>query len=225
MENEVKQIVKIISIDKITHDVIKIVTDKPEGYQFNSGQATEISINEDGWQEQKRPFTFTCLPSDNYLEFTIKIYPLHKGLTNQLLQLKANDELILHDVFGAISYKGEGVFIAGGAGVTPFISIFRYLKQKNIIGKNVLMFANKTKADIILEKEFTNLLGHAFINVLSDENIAGYDYGMINEDFLKANITDFKQQFYVCGPPPMVDAILKQLADLGVGKNALTVEM
>lgn len=225
MEKSTSQIVKIKSIEKVTHDVLKIVTEKPVGYQFNSGQATEIAINKDGWKDEKRPFTFTCLPTDNYLEFTIKTYPSHKGVTNELLQLKVNDELVLYDVFGAISYKGEGVFIAGGAGVTPFISIFRDLKQRNIVGKNVLVFANKTKADIILEKEFTDLLGDAFINVLSDENLEGYDFGRINEDFLKANITDFKQQFYVCGPPPMVDAILKQLANLGVGKNALTVEM
>lgn len=42
--------------------------------------------------------------------------------------------LILHEVFGTISYQGEGLFIAGGAGVTPFISLFRSLKSKNEIG-------------------------------------------------------------------------------------------
>jgi ferredoxin-NADP reductase len=220
-----KHIVKIKSINKVTHDVIRIVTEKPAGYQFTPGQATEIAINKDKWKEERTPFTFTCLPSDDYLEFTIKTYPSHKGVTNELLQLKVNDELILHEVFGAISYKGEGVFIAGGAGVTPFISIFKYLKQKNEIGKNVLVFANKSKADIILEKEFTDLLGHAFINILSDEKLDGYHYGRINEDFLKTIIKDFHQKFYICGPPPMMDAILKQLEKLGVGENAMTIEI
>lgn len=115
----------------ITHDVVKIVTEKPVGYRFNPGQATEIAINKTGWKEEKRPFTFTSLPGDDYLEFTIKTYPAHKGVTNELLKLKKNHELILHDVFGAISYKDEGIFIAGGAGVTPFISIFRHLKKNN----------------------------------------------------------------------------------------------
>lgn len=45
---------------------------------------------------------------ENHLEFIIKIYPLHKGVTNELRHLKANDELILHEVFGAIKYKGKG---------------------------------------------------------------------------------------------------------------------
>jgi ferredoxin-NADP reductase len=48
---------------------------------------------------------------------------------------------------------------------------------------------------------------------------------MINEEFLKGNIKNFKQQFYVCGPPPMMDAVLGQLNELGVGENAITVEI
>ena len=109
--------VKIKAIQHITRDVLSIKTEKPLQYNFRPGQATDVSINKAGWQSELRPFTFTCLPDDAYLEFTIKTYPSHKGVTNKLLELKPNDELILHDVFGAIAYKGEGVFIAGGAGV------------------------------------------------------------------------------------------------------------
>lgn len=185
----------------------------------------EVTINKPDWLKEKRPFTFTCLPEDDYLEFTIKTYPEHKGVTNELLKLKKNDELILHEVFGAISYTKEGVFIAGGAGVTPFISIFRHLQKQNKIGSNVLVFANKTKADIILEKEFKKMLGDAFINILSDENTDSYHHGMITEEFLKTHIKRFNQQFYICGPPPMMDAVLKQLAKLGVDKNLITKEL
>ena len=126
--------VKIESIDKITHDVIRIVTTKPFGYKFIPGQATDVSINKEGWEEKKKPFTFTNLPDENHLEFTIKTYPDHKGFTNQLRKLKKEDELILHEVFGAISYKGPGVFIAGGAGVTPFISILVATQLLNMRG-------------------------------------------------------------------------------------------
>jgi len=131
--------VKIISIKRITHDVLKLVTEKPEEFNFIPGQATHISINKPDWKVKKNPFTFTCIPGDDFLEFTIKTYPEHKGITNELLKLKEDDELILHDVFGSIAYKGEGVFIAGGAGVTPFISIFRDLETRNEIGKNKLI--------------------------------------------------------------------------------------
>ena len=219
-----QHIVKIKSINKVTPDVLQILTEKPPSYTFIPGQATDISINNSDWKDEKRPFTFTCLPENNYIEFIIKTYPSHQGVTNQLLQLNKDDELILHDVFGDISYKGEGVFIAGGAGVTPFISIFRYLQSKNEVANNKLIFANKTKADIILEEEFKSLLGKNFINILSDENIDGYANGHITEDFLEANIGDFKKNFYVCGPPPMMDAIEKMLANLHVNERLIIKE-
>lgn len=220
-----KHTVKIKLIEQVTHDVVRIVTSKPEGYKFTPGRATEVAINKPGWKEEKRPFTFTNLPIDNHLEFTIKTYPLRKGVTHELLQLTPKDELIVHEVFGAIAYKGSGVFIAGGAGVTPFISIFRDLRAKNEIGSNKLVFANKAKADIILEKEFRSMLGIAFFNILSDEKVEGYYHGMISEDFLESTLKNFNQQFYVCGPPPFMEAVLKQLSNLGVGENAVTVEL
>ena len=219
-----QHLVKIKSIKHITHDVLQIVTEKPPKFSFNPGQATEIAINKNGWKDEKRPFTFTSLPENDDLEFTIKTYPAHKGVTNKLLQLGIGDELILHDVFGAIEYKGEGVFIAGGAGVTPFICIFRYLQSKNKTGGNKLIFANKTKDDIILALEFKELLGENFINILSDKLTDEYAYGQIDEEFLKENTSGFDQQYYVCGPPPMMEAIEKQLANMGIDKKAITVE-
>jgi ferredoxin-NADP reductase len=216
--------VKIRTIEKITHDVLRIVTEKPEGYAFIPGQATDVSINKTGWKGKKNPFTFTCLPKDDFLEFTIKTYPAHKSVTNELLHLKINDKLILHDVFGTIAYKSEGIFIAGGAGVTPFISIFRFLQSKNKIGNNKLIFANKKKTDIIHEKEFKKLLGDNFINILSDEKISGYSTGKITKAFIKANMNGLKEIFYLCGPPPMMDAIEKQLADLHVNKKSIVKE-
>lgn len=219
-----EHIVKIKSIDKVTHDVLRIVTEKPPGYVFIPGQATEVSINNKDWKEEKRPFTFTCLPGSDYIEFTIKTYPSHQGVTNQLLQLAKGDELLLHEVFGDIAYKGEGVFIAGGAGVTPFIGIFRYLQAENKVGNNKLIFANKTKADIILEEEFKSLLGNNFINILSGEQVEGYASGFISEDFLKSTITDLTKYFYLCGPPPMMEAIEKILANLHIDEEQIVKE-
>jgi ferredoxin-NADP reductase len=221
----IQHIVKIDSISHITHDVLRIVTGKPRNYNFTPGQATEISINKKGWIKEKRPFTFTCLPQHDYLEFSIKTYPSHKGVTNELLQLKKEDELIVHEVFGAIAYKGEGVFIAGGAGVTPFICIFRDLRAKNLIGNNKLIFANKTRGDIIIAHEFEKLLGGNFINILSDEKVDGYAHGQITESFLKNYVKDPKEYIYICGPPQMMEALEKQLADLKTDKNLIIKEV
>jgi len=216
--------VKVKKVKKVTPDVLQITTEKPEDFEFTPGQATNIAINKANWKNEERPFTFTSLPEDDHLEFVIKTYPSHKGVTNELLNLKKNDELITRDVYGAITYKGEGYFIAGGAGVTPFISIFRDLKSKNKIGNNKLLFANKTKKDIILKKEFEDMLGSNFINILSDEKIKEYDHGFITEDFLKKHIDGSEKYIYICGPPPMMDALEKELKKLNIDKKYLVRE-
>jgi len=218
------QPVKIKSISHNTQDVLHIVTEKPNGIDFTPGQATEIFIDKEDWLNEGRPFSFICLPKDDYLEFMIKTYPSHEGVTNKLLDLKAGDGLILNDVFGAIAYKGEGTFIAGGAGVTPFISILRDLRAKNKLGNNKLIFANKTKKDIILEDEFRDMLGKNFINILSEEETERYDNGHISEDFIKKNAASLNSNFYVCGPPAMMDAMEEQLDNLKVDKKKIITE-
>ena len=217
-------LVKIISIDKITPDVLQITTTKPQGFTFTPGQATELSVPKEAWKNERRPFTFTSLPGDDHLEFVIKTYPAHRGLTNQLLSLQQNDSLVIHDVFGEIAYKGEGLFIAGGAGITPFISIFRDLQEKHSIGNNKLLFANKTKADIILKDEFDSLLGDNFINVLSGEKTEEHIYGYITEDLIQKNRIPGNSFFYLCGPPEMMAAVEKQLSAIGIGTGFIIQE-
>jgi len=216
--------VTIKSIRKETHDVLQIRTEKPKGFEFQPGQATEIFIPKPGWEKEGRPFTFTSLPEDPHLEFNIKTYPERKGMTHQLLTLKANEPLILNDIFGAIEYKGEGTFIAGGAGITPFIAILRNLQAKNQIGTNKLIFANKTSKDIILKDEFEKMLKNNFINILSDEKTSQYASGFISESFIEKQSAGMNKKFYVCGPPPMMEAILKQLGNLGVKEKDIVQE-
>ncbi|HEX2847198.1 MAG TPA: flavodoxin reductase [Chitinophagaceae bacterium] len=217
--------VSILAIGLITHDVLRITLAKPAGYTFTPGQATEISINKPGWDTEKRPFTFTCLPADDHLEFTIKTYPDRKGVTNELLKLKPGEELIIRDPWGAISYKGEGVFIAGGAGITPFIAIFRHLEKENKLNGNQLLFANKMKGDIIIEDELKRMLGKNMVSILSGETREGYLSGYITKDILSKYVQQDNRKFYVCGPPPMMDMVLKQLSDLGITDQAVVMEI
>lgn len=215
---------RITSITPVTHDVLGIVTEKPPGIEYLPGQAADISINHPAWREEKRAFTFTSLPDQDHLEFTIKTYPERKGVTNELLRLKSGDELLLWGVFGDIAYKGRGLFIAGGAGITPFISIFRFLKQRNDVAGNKLIFANKKKIDIIRESEFRSLLGNDFVNILSDENTTGYAHGFITESFLRPYTPGPDGYVYLCGPPPMMDAVLNELTNLGIREDRIVKE-
>ncbi len=225
-----QHIIKIYSVDQVTHDVLRFETEKPANFNFIPGQASRISINKEGWEKKKRSFTFTNLPDDDHLEFIIKTYPshngvTHNGVTNELLTLKKGDELIVHEVWGSIAYKGPGVFIAGGAGVTPFISILRHLHVKNELRNNKLLFANKTAADIIHNLEFQDMLGANFINILSHEKVEGIDHGLISEEFLKKHGINDHKYVYLCGPKPMMESIEEQLRTLNVKEDTIIKEV
>ncbi len=219
-----KHIVKIKSIGFINYNVLQIVTEKPRNYDFEPGQATEVAINQKNWKEEKRPFTFTNLPRENNLQFTIKVYPSHDGVTEKLSKLKVGNELVLGEVFGAIQFKGKGTFLAGGAGVTPFIAIFKSLEYQNEMDHNSLIFANKTEKDIFLKQELETLLGRRFMNILSEEETQKYPTGHIDKDFLKSTITNFSQYFYVCGPPEMTKSVTEDLKSLGAAAKKIVIE-
>jgi ferredoxin-NADP reductase len=216
--------VKIIAVKSVTHNVRSFTVEKPAGFTYHPGQATELSVLKPGWEKEKRPFTFTSLPGDDHLEFTIKCYTDHDGVTNQLSKAEVGDKLEIGDAWGAIEYKGEGVFIAGGAGVTPFIAILRYLKAQNKIGNNQLFFSNRTLKDIILKVEFEKMLGLNFINIITEEYSEAYMHGRIDKTFLHQNITNFNQPFYVCGPDAFTADILNALKESGAHPDSLVFE-
>jgi ferredoxin-NADP reductase len=218
--------VTIRDIQKVTHDVKRFKVDKPEGFEFIPGQATEVAIDKPDWREEKRPFTFTSLNGEPDLEFVIKIYDDHKGVTNKLDTLNIGDQLIIDDPWGTIQYNGPGVFLAGGAGVTPFIAILRRLAREEEIEGNKLIFSNKMEKDIILKEEFEAMLGDDFINVITDEPTDEHIYldGFIDKSFLKEQIDDFDQPFYVCGPMPFNEAMIEYLKELGAEPDALVFE-
>lgn len=219
-----EHIVKILSVTPVTHDVRAFRLAKPEGYRFEPGHATDVSINIKDWKEEKRPFTFTSLNEWPYLEFTIKIYSDHDGVTNQLGKLQAGDELIIGDVWGAISYQGEGYFIAGGAGITPFIAILRQLNKDNKIKGNQLFFSNKTARDIILQEELDRILGGNAHYILTQEKNGSAGGQHIDKDFLTREIADFTRPFYICGPDKMVSDLTAILTKLGAKPEGLVFE-
>ncbi len=215
-------VAKVLKTEFLNHNVMKIIVEKPKEYTFSPGQATEISINNPELKDEKRPYTI--LPGeDNTIEFVIKIY--EEGFTKNISELKEGDELIITDPWGTIKYKGKGIFIAGGAGVTPFISIFRDLAKKNSLDGNILLFSNKTSQDIFLEEELKNYLKENMVLTFSQEKDTKYYNEKISLDFLKKNISNLDQQFYICGPMQFVVDMKIALDQLGVKPESITIEM
>lgn len=208
----------------VTHDVKRFIVSKPQGVSITPGQGVELAINQPGLSEQGRPFTPTGLAADRVLEFTIKGYADHAGVTQALHQLEPGAELLMSEPFGTISYQGPGVFIAGGAGITPFLAILRDLARRGELDKQTLIFSNKTPRDVICEKELRHLLGERYLLLSTGADAPGYVHRRVDRAFLEEKIRDFDQRFYVCGPPPFMEAVNAALTDMGARAESLVFE-
>ena len=94
-----------------------------------------------------------------------------------------------------------------------------------MLSGNRLIFANKKKEDIILEEELKNLIGEELISILSDESLNGHRHGFITQQLLKEMLPRYNENLYVCGPPPMMDAVMQSLTNLGVSDKSVTIEL
>ncbi len=218
--------VKIVDIADVTHNVRRYTLEKPPGYSFTPGQATDVSLDEDGWRDKKHPFTFTALTDAQNLEFTIKSYfeTGGDGVTERLYGYTPGRALIVRDVWGTITYKGPGVFIAGGAGVTPFIAILRDLHHNRKMEAVTLIASNRTEADIILRDEFEAMRGLDTLWTVTDDPQSRLLHDRVDVAFLRRHVKDFAQNFYLCGPDDMVKELRGTLRELGANVENVTWE-
>ncbi|HVQ01729.1 MAG TPA: FAD-binding oxidoreductase [Candidatus Thermoplasmatota archaeon] len=208
----------------VTHNVRRFVVEKPPRFRFIPGQATDCTINLPGWKDKTNPFTFTSLNQDKVLEFTIKGYTKREGVTKKLHELEPGTRLIIRKPFGTINYHGKGVFLAGGAGITPFLAIFRQLQLDGDLAGNTLFFSNKTSSDVIVEHELREMFGNDLVLTLTEEKKVGYEYGEFDGAFLEKRISDFSRHFYICGPKAFVRSIKESLEHLGADPRKIIIE-
>lgn len=213
------------AIRPVTHNVNELTFVRPDGYDFAPGQATDLALDRDGWRDEKRPFTFTSLPGAEHLQFTIKSYSSHNGVTEQIGRMQPGDTVIIEDPWGAIADRGPGTFIAGGAGLTPFLSILRARQASHgTLDGYRLVYSNSTVRDIILRDELEAMPGLALDLVLTDARADDLHHGKIDGPFLDRIGMDYNGTVYLCGPPPMQDALIAALTARGVTEDRLVME-
>jgi len=208
----------------VTHDTRRLVLERPNGFSFEPGQGVELTIERDPWRDEGRPFTPTSLAQDRVLEFVIKRYPERDGVTPALHDLEPGAPLSISDAFGTIAYRGPGVFIAAGAGVTPFLAILRKLAAEDALDGHRLLFSNKTEGDLICGQELRHYLGEDAVLTYTRQGARPDGVRHINSGFLKAHIETLDQYFYVCGPQGFVDSVNRDLVSLGAHPERLVYE-
>lgn len=214
-------------IEPVTHDTHHLVFDRPEGFEFTPGQAVDLALDREGWREEARPFTFVSLPGEAGLEFVIKSYPEHDGVTEQISRMTPGDAVLIDEPWGAIRDEGAGTFIAGGAGVTPFVAVLRQrLQKEGTLEGCRLIFSNATEQDIILRDTFEGMTGLQTEFIVTDQPDPGPGVmaGRIDRGFLKDRVGQESGRFYVCGPEPMIEDVTGALKDLGVDDDRIVIE-
>ncbi|WP_276503650.1 hypothetical protein [Terrimonas pollutisoli] len=219
-----RYIVKVLKTGFVTHNVNRLVVNKPHGYPFTPGQATAISSNQSALRNLSKPFSIVAVSGSEQFEFFIKNHTGYDGLTERLWKVRAGEELILHKPFGSIRYKGKGVFIAGGTGIVPFMAIFRELEMENQLAGNALLFANRSIADIFLKAELEEMLGSNYVNVVETAEDPLMITGFIGSKLLKQYIHADDAYYYICGPDKFTIIMIRHLLGLGVDRSRIVFD-
>lgn len=207
----------------VTHDVTSIILDKPEGFTFTPGQSVDLALDRPDWRDQVRPFTMTSLPEDHILEFIVKDYPERHGVTTRMHRLQPGDRVLLSHASGKLVYKGPGVFIGGGAGITPLLSILRNLARRDELDGQRLIFSNHTPRDIICERELQYYLPDHCYLTCTQASGTGYADRRVDQALLSELLDRFDGHFYVCGPPGFTKDVRRALLALGASADHIAI--
>jgi propane monooxygenase reductase component len=220
-------VAEVVANDPVTHDlrhlVLKLI--EPDEVKFFPGQYMDIAIP---GTDATRSFSManTTSRESGQLEFVIKIYP--DGLFSHFLdtRLAVGDRLNLTGPFGVFTLR-EGdedlVFIGGGAGMAPILSLLRSMAERGLSRKATFYYGARGRRDLCFEEELraleTSLPSFRYVPALSEPGAdEGWDgeTGMITDVVQRYEANLAKVHAYVCGPPPMVEAAIPLLERLGV---------
>ena len=220
-------VAEVVTNEPVTHDmrhlVLKLI--EPDEIKFFPGQYMDITIPD---TETVRSFSManTTSRDGGKLEFVIKVYPDGKFSHFLDQKVEVGDRLDLSGPFGVFTLR-EGdndlVFVGGGAGMAPILSLLRSMAERGIQRKATFFYGARGQRDLCFESELRELEqklpNFRYLPALSEpSDEGGWDgeTGLIT-DVVKRHAADLTgAHAYVCGPPPMVEAAVPLLATLGV---------
>jgi ferredoxin-NADP reductase/rubredoxin len=185
----------------------------PNRARFKPGQYLSISLENE--VELTRYLSISNSPTEEgYLEVTKRITQSRFSLL--LDQVEPGYQVSINYPMGTFTFEGEFEKIAmlsGGIGITPLRSICRYVIDKQLDTSACLLYSNRNLAEVAFKSEFDAMqkMSSRF-KVVYSLNSAGDDWagrrGNIDAALIREEVPDFRErQFYVCGPPGMVEAL------------------
>ncbi|MCQ2797817.1 MAG: iron-sulfur cluster-binding domain-containing protein [Bacilli bacterium] len=199
---------------------------------FTSGQYISVKYQVDDIRTT-RPYSL-CSANGEY-QIAIKKDP--NGLTSTYAfdNWKIGTKVELSAPEGWFVYEPvrdckDVVAIAGGSGITPFLSMAKEIANGKLKCNLTLIYGARNIANIAFKDEFDAMAkscpNFKVVYVLSDEKADGYLHGFITKDIIEAN-TPVKgdTSFFVCGPKAMYDAVLKDVRELGIDRRHIRCEV
>ncbi len=220
-------------IKKETEDTFTLVLKQEKKLLFEAGQFCFLRLNKDKLYA-RHPFTISSSPEDEDLHFTIK---LDGRFTKAASELKKDEEVIVDGPFGVFTIEGttknlqkDLVFLAGGVGITPFMSMIKHQLKKAQEKQNILLlYGARTYNSIIFKKDLDNIKEKWFkkVYILSqdDSYYKMCEKGYIDKSIIGQYVKNIKNSlFYICGPEPMKKLCKKELLGLGVKRENIVIE-
>ena len=209
-----------------------------DGYlpPFQAGQYINIVVEIEGVRTT-RPYSISSSPKQkSYYEITVA--GIAKGFVSDyfLQDVKVGDIFEANGPagefhFNLVFHSKNMVLLAGGSGVTPFVSMIKEVLQGGLDRNITLIYGARDAQNAMFDDELKALAkSHAnfhYTLVLSNENAAGGDrIGFLDEACIKEVVGDLADKtFYVCGPLVMTDFCIKALQNLQVKDKNVRREM
>lgn len=216
--------VRVVDVKRETHDVFTLITEKPAGFSFIAGQYVMMGNGKTINKKDSIPITMSSSPDEDVLRFTIKD---SGGYSRELSKSKTDDILHMSRPAGeAYNFDEEKiknlVMISGGSGITPFLSIMRYIRNNRLKNNVIILNSNCTYNDIICREDLDALSKDNIyvMNALDKfDDLWRGEKGYINKDMILRYVNKDKLNDYtwmLCGPSEMVNSIENQLKESGV---------
>lgn len=205
-------------------------------FPFSPGQYVTLRFKEGQGASFERSFSITSSPlTHTHLEFGIRVLGAY---TQQLATLKEGDAVWVRGPFGHFTFDPVRdtnlVLIAGGIGITPFLSMLRYIKDAGLRTRVALLFSNKKLAEIPylgelqeLESALPSLAVHYFVTdePTNPKKYKNVSFQRLDRTWLAAHLDPNAQPaFYICGPSGFMDATRENLISLNVPESAIHQE-
>lgn len=216
---------------------LRLQPEKGKMMKYAPGQFGFFTILSPEIPSEAHPFSFSSSPNDAQgISVTIKRLG---DFTERIGGVKIGDPVMIDGPYGKFSYTNyenerDTVFFAGGVGITPVLSMIKHMSEENRERRVTLVWGVRTAADIIqkeeierIEKEMPNF--RCIPVVSADGNWKGkkgnLDRSMIEGILAEAQIENPHTGFYVCGPPPMIESVNKNLQQIGIPKSKIHYEL